>query len=126
MSTLLALVEYYAKQPAAKRRRTLRVAAIPAHHAGDRALDARPARDGAREDRADFQHRAHIDDGGVPARSVSPAFKHGRRQMLGLYGSPALEQLLVRAFEAFGVTTYAEAGRQRGRRDGGDPQRRAV
>src|SRR5262249_6587782 len=67
--------------------------------------------------------------------STMEVYLHGpylrRSNMVGakcwaLYGSPALEQLLVRAFEAFGVTTYAEAGRQRGRRDGGDPQRRAV
>jgi hypothetical protein len=110
MATLLALAEFYAKQPAASRRRTLRFAAIPAHHAGD------PAARWMHEQRATmFAKTALILN--IEHTSTMEVYLHGpylrRSNMVGakrwaVYGSPALEQLLVRAFDTFGVTTYAE------------------
>jgi hypothetical protein len=110
MATLLALVEYYAKQPAASRRRTLRFAATPAHHAGDPAVrwmhDQRAAVFGKTALILNIEHT-----------STMEVYLHGpylrRSNMIGakrwaVYGSPALEQLLVQSFDAFGVTTYAE------------------
>jgi hypothetical protein len=110
MATLLALVEYYAKQPAANRRRTLRFAAIPAHHAGD------PAARWMHDQRATmFAKTALILN--IEHTSTMEVYLHGpylrRSNMVGakrwaVYGSHALEQLLVRSFDTFGVTTYAE------------------
>ena len=110
MATLLALVEYYAKQPAASRTRTLRFAATPAHHAGD------PAARWMHEQRATvFAKTALILN--IEHTSTMEVYLHGpylrRSNMVGakrwaVYGSHALEQLLVHSFEAFGVTTYAE------------------
>lgn len=110
MATLLALVGHYAKQPAASRKRTLRFAATPAHHAGD------PAARWMHEQRATvFAKTALILN--IEHTSTMEVYLHGpylrRSNMVGakrwaVYGSHALEQLLVRSFEAFGVTTYAE------------------
>jgi hypothetical protein len=110
MATLLALAEFYAKQPAASRRRTLRFAAIPAHHAGD------PAARWMHDQRATmFAKTALILN--IEHTSTMEVYLHGpylrRSNMVGakrwaVYGSSALEQLLVRSFDTFGVTTYAE------------------
>jgi hypothetical protein len=110
MATLLALVEYYAKQPATTRRRTLRFVATPAHHAGD------PAVRWMHDRRATvFAKTALILN--IEHTSTMEIYLHGpylrRSNMVGakrwaVYGSRALEQLLVRSFDAFGVTTYAE------------------
>jgi hypothetical protein len=110
MATLLALVEYYAKQPEASRKRTLRFAGTPAHHAGD------PAARWMHDQRATvFAKTALILN--IEHTSTMEVYLHGpylrRSNMVGakrwaVYGSPALEKLLVRSFDAFGVTTYAE------------------
>jgi hypothetical protein len=110
MATMLALVEYYAKQPAAGRRRTLRFAATPAHHAGD------PAARWMHDQRASvFAKTALILN--IEHTSTMEVYLHGpylrRSNLIGakrwaVYGSPALEKLLVQSFDAFGVTTYAE------------------
>ena len=110
MATMLALVEYYAKQPAATRRRTLRFAATPAHHAGD--VAARWMHD---QRATVFARTALILN--IEHTSTMEVYLQGpylrRSNMVGakrwaVYGSPALEKLLVRAFDTFGVTTYAE------------------
>jgi len=110
MATMLALVEYYAKQPAAARRRTLRFAATPAHHAGD--IAARWMHD---QRATVFARTALILN--IEHTSTMEVYLQGpylrRSNMVGakrwaVYGSPALEKLLVHAFDTFGVTTYAE------------------
>ena len=110
MATMLALVEYYAKQPAAARRRTLRFAATPAHHAGD--VAARWMHD---QRATVFARTALILN--IEHTSTMEVYLQGpylrRSNMVGakrwaVYGSPALEKLLVHAFDTFGVTTYAE------------------
>jgi hypothetical protein len=110
MATLLALVEYYAKQPAASRKRTLRFAATPAHHAGE------PAVRWMHDQRATvFANTALILN--IEHTSTMEVYLHGpylrRSNLVGakrwaVYGSTALEKLLVQSFDAFGVTTYAE------------------
>ena len=110
MATMLALVEYYAKQPAANRKRTLRFAATPAHHAGD--VAARWMHD---QRATVFARTALILN--IEHTSTMEVYLQGpylrRSNMVGakrwaVYGSPALEKLLVHAFDTFGVTTYAE------------------
>jgi hypothetical protein len=110
MATMLALVEYYAKQPAGSRRRTLRFAATPAHHAGD--VAARWMHD---QRATVFARTALILN--IEHTSTMEVYLQGaylrRSNMVGakrwaVYGSPALEKLLVHAFDTFGVTTYAE------------------
>jgi hypothetical protein len=110
MATMLALVEYYAKQPAANRKRTLRFAATPAHHAGD--VAARWMHD---QRATVFAKTALILN--IEHTSTMEVYLQGpylrRSNMIGakrwaVYGSPALEKLLVHAFDTFGVTTYAE------------------
>lgn len=110
MATLLALVEYYAKQPAASRKRTLRFAATPAHHAGD--VAARWMHD---QRAVVFAKTALILN--IEHTSTMEVYLQGpylrRSNMIGakrwaVYGSHALEKLLVHSFDAFGVTTYAE------------------
>jgi hypothetical protein len=110
VASMVALAEFYARIPRARRPRTLVFVGTPAHHAGD------PGVRWMHDQRATlFAKTALIVC--IEHPSATQAYLHGpylrksnqvAAKRWAVWGSPALEQILVSSFDMFGVATYAD------------------
>jgi hypothetical protein len=114
VATMLGLAEYFAKIPADKRRRTIQFVGTPGHHGG---VGAPGISWMAANKDTFFAKTALLINCEHTARVDTTLFGYGPRirtaNQAGAFmwyvgGGPALAPIVVKAFDRFGVATYAD------------------